>query len=305
MFPTSSCGANGAAEKRLPDLSAIHVCFLFLFSPGLVGLSLSFAMSITQTLNWAVRMEAERENNIVSVERIREYSATEPEAELTVDNPPPPTWPQKGRISIKQLYMRYRSDLDFVLRGINLEIPPGTKLGIVGRTGAGKSSLFLALERLVEPSGGDVIIDGVSIRSIGLHDLRKRIAVIPQDPVLFSGSLRFNLDPFREHDDASIWNALQMAGMDSAVRQKAEQEDVSRVAELRKQERERCVCVFVLVLEFFFHVVERNKKTTVDGLLFGRRVDTRSFNTEKKRCSEKVVPRRRSSPRPAAPTNGP
>uniref|UniRef100_A0A914IDL3 ABC-type glutathione-S-conjugate transporter n=1 Tax=Globodera rostochiensis TaxID=31243 RepID=A0A914IDL3_GLORO len=165
---------------------------------GLVGLSISYALGVTQTLNWVVRMASDVETNIVSVERIKEYIETPNEANL--DTPSElnlsENWPEKGDILMEDVSLRYRPELDTVLNGISAHINPREKIGIVGRTGAGKSSLTIALFRLTELSSGRIIIDAVDISELGLFDLRSRLTIVPQDPVLFSGTLRFNLDPF-------------------------------------------------------------------------------------------------------------
>jgi len=134
------------------------------------------------------------------------------------------SWPRDGEISINNLIMRYRKETPIVLKGLNIFIRGGEKVGIVGRTGSGKSSLLLALMRLVEPELSDnekyrapIEIDGVDCLRIGLDELRKKIAIIPQNPVLFSGTIRTNLDPFDEHTDEAIWAALQSCGMGEAV----------------------------------------------------------------------------------------
>jgi len=163
-------------------------------------------------------MSSERETNIVSVERNQEYSKVEPEALLVVgDKRPPENWPSRGEIKFTNISMRYRPGLDFVLKDMSCTVGPGEKVGIVGRTGAGKSSFFLALLRLVEPSSGSITIDDVSIMDIGLHDLRSKVAIIPQDPVLFTGSLRFNLDPFSRYTDEEIMTTLDMAHLGKHV----------------------------------------------------------------------------------------
>jgi ABC-type multidrug transport system fused ATPase/permease subunit len=149
------------------------------------------------------------ETNIVSVERVKEYSETPTEAEWRLPGKEPPhTWPSEGRIVFSNYSTRYRPGLDLVLRGVNAEIGAHERIGIVGRTGAGKSSITLALFRMVEAAEGSISIDGINIAEIGLHDLRSNLTIIPQDPVLFSETLRTNLDPFGDFSDAELWDAI-------------------------------------------------------------------------------------------------
>ncbi|NXK16365.1 MRP3 protein, partial [Arenaria interpres] len=179
---------------------------------GLVGLSVSYALQVTLSLNWMVRMTSELETNIVAVERIKEYSETETEAPWVIEGKSPPEdWPSKGELEFVNYSVRYRKGLDLVLKGLNLHIHGGEKIGIVGRTGAGKSSMTLCLFRILEAVKGEIKIDGVKISEIGLHDLRSRLTIIPQDPVLFSGTLRMNLDPFNKYSDEEIWKALELS----------------------------------------------------------------------------------------------
>ncbi|KAK3117808.1 ATP-binding cassette glutathione S-conjugate transporter ycf1 [Teratosphaeriaceae sp. CCFEE 6253] len=181
-------------------------------SAGLVGLSMSYALQITQSLNWIVRQTVEVETNIVSVERVLEYARLPSEApEVISKNRPPVSWPSKGAVSFNGFSTRYRDGLDLVLRDVNLSIKSHEKVGVVGRTGAGKSSLTLALFRIIEPSQGDVTIDDVSTSSMGLLDLRRRLAIIPQDAALFEGTMRDNLDPGHVHDDTELWSVLEHA----------------------------------------------------------------------------------------------
>ncbi|XP_041086711.1 multidrug resistance-associated protein 1-like [Polyodon spathula] len=187
-------------------------------SPGIVGLSISYALQITASLNWLVRMSSELETNIVAVERVKEYSDTEKEATWRVEKTAPPqAWPTHGHIEIRDYGLRYREDLELVLKNISFTIEGGEKVGIVGRTGAGKSSLTLGLFRIIEPAQGKILIDGVNIAELGLHDLRSRITIIPQDPVLFSGTLRMNLDPFDAYSDEEVWNSLELAHLKNFV----------------------------------------------------------------------------------------
>ncbi|XP_043959111.1 ATP-binding cassette sub-family C member 3 isoform X1 [Gambusia affinis] len=179
-------------------------------SPGLVGLSVSYALQVTMSLNWMVRMTSDLENNIVAVERVKEYSETKTEAPWEVeDKKPPAEWPTQGNVEFNEYSVRYREGLDLVLRNITLSVKGGEKIGIVGRTGAGKSSMTLCLFRLLEAAGGEITIDGVKISEIGLHDLRSKLTIIPQEPVLFSGTLRMNLDPFDKYSDDDVWKALE------------------------------------------------------------------------------------------------
>ncbi|XP_017115600.1 multidrug resistance-associated protein 1 isoform X6 [Drosophila elegans] len=219
--------ANRWLAIRLEMVGNLIILFASLFAvlggqtnPGLVGLSVSYALQVTQTLNWLVRMTSDIETNIVSVERIKEYGETKQEAawELEQDKNKPKNWPQEGRVEFQNFQVRYREGLDLVLRGVSFDIKGGEKVGIVGRTGAGKSSLTLALFRIIEAAGGRIAIDGVDIATMGLHMLRSRLTIIPQDPVLFSGSLRINLDPFEIKTDDEIWKALELSHLKSFVK---------------------------------------------------------------------------------------
>lgn len=182
---------------------------------GLAGLSISFALSVTQSLNWSVRMGSDLEAHMVSVERIKQYCRIPTEAphnlpiDLTLEN----RWPSQGEIVFSSVKLRYRPDLPLVLKGLDIRIPPQSKVGVVGRTGAGKSTLMTAIMRLVELSSGSIEIDGVDICTVGLNLLRSNIAVIPQDPVLFSGTVRTNLDPFDEFSDDRVNEVLSRVGL--------------------------------------------------------------------------------------------
>uniref|UniRef100_A0A3B3ZS55 Uncharacterized protein n=1 Tax=Periophthalmus magnuspinnatus TaxID=409849 RepID=A0A3B3ZS55_9GOBI len=187
-------------------------------SPGLVGLSVSYALQVTMSLNWMVRMTSDLENNIVAVERAKEYSETQTEAPWEIeDKKPPPDWPLQGNVQFKDYSVRYREGLDLVLKNLSLSVKGGEKIGIVGRTGAGKSSMTLCLFRLLEAAGGEITIDDVKIAEIGLHDLRSKLTIIPQEPVLFSGTLRMNLDPFDKYSDEEVWKALEHAHLHKFV----------------------------------------------------------------------------------------
>ncbi|KAF5286638.1 hypothetical protein FQA39_LY16212 [Lamprigera yunnana] len=211
--------ANRWLAVRLEMVGNLIILFAALFAvlskdqnPGLVGLSVSYALQITQTLNWLVRMTSDVETNIVAVERIKEYGETAQEAPWEIDSTKPAeTWPNIGAVTFKDFAVRYRPGLDLVLKGISFTVNGGEKVGIVGRTGAGKSSLTLSLFRIIEAAQGEIIIDGINISQIGLHSLRSRLTIIPQDAVLFSGSLRMNLDPFDNNKDEDVWRSLEHA----------------------------------------------------------------------------------------------
>ena len=158
---------------------------------------------------------------MISTERIMGYSQLEPEAKLETIPPsekPCSTWPDKGKIVMEDVAFQYSSELPFVIKGLCFTIQPSEKVGVVGRTGAGKSSVISVLYRLAEPHGS-IIIDGVETKTIGLHDLRRKMSIIPQDPVLFSGTMRYNLDPFDEYSDSELWEALEQVQLKSAVQQ--------------------------------------------------------------------------------------
>ncbi|KAH7720742.1 ATP-binding cassettesub-family C (CFTR/MRP)member 1 [Aphelenchoides avenae] len=216
--------ANRWLSVRLEFIGNCVVLFAALFAAltrenttaGVLGLSVSYSLNITFVLNFAVRQISKLETNIVSVERVKEYSETTPEAEWKSEpgNEPPKDWPSEGRIRIQNYSTRYRPGLELVVKGLSADIHAHERIGIVGRTGAGKSSVTLALFRMIEPTQGRIIIDDVDICALGLHDLRSNITIIPQDPVLFSGTLRFNLDPFGRHTDDEIWRALKYANLE-------------------------------------------------------------------------------------------
>uniref|UniRef100_A0A8C3Y5K2 ABC-type glutathione-S-conjugate transporter n=1 Tax=Catharus ustulatus TaxID=91951 RepID=A0A8C3Y5K2_CATUS len=184
---------------------------------GIVGLSVSSALNVTQTLNWLVRTSSELETNIVAVERVHEYMKVKNEAPWVTKNRPPRGWPSRGEIQFIDYKVRYRPELDLVLQGITCNIGSTEKIGVVGRTGAGKSSLTNCLFRVLEAAGGKIIIDDVDIATIGLHDLRNNLTIIPQDPVLFTGTLRMNLDPFDQYSDEEVWKALELAHLKTYV----------------------------------------------------------------------------------------
>lgn len=185
---------------------------------GVIGLTMSYALQITQSLNWIVRMTVEVETNIVSVERILEYADIPSEAPTIITECRPPTdWPEVGEVRFKDYSTKYRPELPLVLNHINLDVKPQEKIGIVGRTGAGKSSLTLALFRIIEPTSGYISIDNVNTSTIGLYDLRHSLSIIPQDSQAFEGTVRENLDPEGLYTDDAMWRALELSHLKDHV----------------------------------------------------------------------------------------
>lgn len=177
---------------------------------GAAGLSLTYAVTFTENVLWLVRLYSEVQQSMNSVERMKEYLEVEQEAKaVIVDSRPPADWPTGGSVEFINYTTRYRPDLEPVLRSVSFAVEPGEKVGIVGRTGAGKSSLALALFRGLEAEQGQILIDGLDIGTIGLRDLREAITIVPQDPTLFTGTIRSNLDPFNLYSDEQILTALR------------------------------------------------------------------------------------------------
>ncbi|KAM3857219.1 ATP-binding cassette sub-family C member 4-like [Diretmus argenteus] len=183
---------------------------------GAVGLALSYSITLMGMFQWGVRQSAEVENLMTSVERVVEYTELESEAPWETQKRPPPEWPSQGLVTFDRVNFSYSADGPLVLKNMKAMFRPKEKVGVVGRTGAGKSSLVSALFRLAEPKG-KIHIDGVLTSDIGLHDLRQKMSIIPQDPVLFTGTMRKNLDPFTQHSDEDLWSALQEVQLKSVV----------------------------------------------------------------------------------------
>ncbi|XP_052008122.1 ATP-binding cassette sub-family C member 12-like isoform X2 [Xyrauchen texanus] len=187
-------------------------------NPSLKGLALSYTIQLTGMLQFVVRLSTEVEAKFTSVERLLEYTTSESEGPRSVKEAHIPAgWPQEGTITFKNYSMRYRENTPIVLNKINISVQPQEKLGIVGRTGSGKSSLGVALFRLAEPAEGTILIDDVDISKLGLKDLRSQLSVIPQDPVLFIGTVRYNLDPFNNYKDEELWQALEKTNMKDTI----------------------------------------------------------------------------------------
>lgn len=176
---------------------------------GLAGLVATYGLNLNVLQAWVIWNLCNVENKMISVERILQFTKLPSEAPLVIkDNRPDSKWPATGKIELEDLYVQYTPALPMVLKGITCTFPGEKKIGVVGRTGSGKSTLIQALFRVVEPSGGRILIDGVDISKIGLQDLRSRLGIIPQDPTLFQGTVRTNLDPLEEHSDQEIWEVI-------------------------------------------------------------------------------------------------
>ncbi|PWA83570.1 multidrug resistance-associated protein 6 [Artemisia annua] len=211
--------------EAVSNLTLFTASFLLVLLPkgfvpsGLVGLSLSYALTLTGTQVFLTRWYCSLANYVVSVERIKQFMHIPPEPPAIVENNRPlASWPSKGKIQFQDLKLRYRPNAPLVLKGITCTFKEGTRVGIVGRTGSGKTTLITALFRLVEPDSGKILIDGLNICSIGLKDLRMKLSVIPQEPTLFRGSIRTNLDPLGLHSDEEIWKALEKCQLKSTIR---------------------------------------------------------------------------------------
>ncbi|XP_070538847.1 uncharacterized protein [Ptychodera flava] len=187
--------------------------------PTSVGLALVFALQALGLSHVLILMSTEAEARLSSVERLSNYqrrSVEEAPAKVSGQEPPE-DWPQQGGVEFRNVVMRYKDGLPLVLKGVSMNVSPREKIGIVGRSGSGKSSLAVALFRLVELAEGEILIDGVDVSKMGLEDLRTKLSIIPRDPVLFAGTIRYNLDPFNEHSDEELWSALEKTYMKSAI----------------------------------------------------------------------------------------
>ncbi|KAF2715080.1 P-loop containing nucleoside triphosphate hydrolase protein [Pleomassaria siparia CBS 279.74] len=185
---------------------------------GAAGLAMTYAVTFTENVLWFVRLYSANEQNMNSVERVKEYLDVDQEAASIVpENRPPSNWPSKGAVEFINYSTRYRTDFDLVLKNVTFRILSGEKIGIVGRTGAGKSSLALALFRALEAETGKILVDDIDIGSIGLQDLRENIVMVPQDPTLFTGTIRSNLDPFSLFTDEEIYTVLREVHLISSV----------------------------------------------------------------------------------------
>ncbi|KAM4120416.1 hypothetical protein ACJW30_03G129900 [Castanea mollissima] len=188
--------------------------------PSLAGLAATYGLNLNVLQAWVIWNLCNVENKMISVERILQFTNKPSEAPLVIeDHRPKPEWPTGGRIELENLHVQYNPALPMVLKGITCTFPGEKKIGVVGRTGSGKSTLIQALFRVLEPSGGRILIDGVDICKIGLQDLRSRLGIIPQDPTLFQGTVRSNLDPLQQHSDQEIWEVIRKCRLAEIVKQ--------------------------------------------------------------------------------------
>ncbi|KAF8683747.1 hypothetical protein HU200_044680 [Digitaria exilis] len=216
---------------RLEALSSLIFAFSLVFlinlptgliDPGIAGLAITYGLNLNTLLVWTVWSLCNLENKIISVERILQYISIPEEPPLFMSGDKlAHNWPSNGEIHLYNLHVKYAPQLPFVLKDLTVTFPGGMKTGIVGRTGSGKSTLIQALFRIVDPSIGQILIDGINICTIGLHDLRSRLSIIPQEPTMFEGTVRSNLDPLGEYTDNQIWEALDCCQLGDEIRKKA------------------------------------------------------------------------------------
>jgi len=187
-------------------------------SAGLAGLLTVYSLSFWGVLNWGIRVWSEVEARMTSMERIKFYSSVAQEPSVTAGGSVPEVWPTRGEVRFDNVHARYADHMPMVLKGLTFTAAAGSKVGIVGRTGSGKSTVFQALYRFINVSEGRILIDGVNIAAVPLHRLRRALAIIPQDPTLFMGSLRSNLDRYNEHSDEDLWRVLDRTSLGNFVR---------------------------------------------------------------------------------------
>ncbi|KAI9398565.1 hypothetical protein POPTR_003G197200v4 [Populus trichocarpa] len=224
---------NSAAMQwlcfRMDMFSSVTFAFcLFLLvsfpertNPAIAGLAVTYALELHMAQFGLIWNFCICENKLISVERILQYMSIPAEPPLVIESKRPDhSWPSHGKIDIDNLQVRYAPHMPLVLRGLSCTFPGGKKTGIVGRTGSGKSTLIQALFRTVEPAAGQIMIDSIDISLIGLHDLRSRLSIIPQDPTMFEGTVRSNLDPLEEYTDEQIWEVLDKCQLGDEVRKK-------------------------------------------------------------------------------------
>lgn len=240
----------GSTTVFLAAFLAMYTSWQGQLSAGAAGVSLTMSINLTSILARTLYFMADLETGMNCVSRVLHYSYNiEQEAPPTSKHPPSPEWPSRGRISIQHLSMRYRRTTPLVLKDVSVEIGAGERVGVVGRTGSGKSSLMLCLLRLVEPeftgARGPIAIDGVDICRIGLDELRSRIGIVPQSPTIFSGTIRSNLDPFDRYEDEAVWSALEKVGLKGLAGESSEklQYPVSEYGDNLSQGQRQLLCL--------------------------------------------------------------
>lgn len=218
---------------------------------SIAGLALSNALQMLVFVQWTIRQWGEVETQMSSVGQLSYYGNTKPEAPFEIpEKKPPAEWPQQGLIKFKNIELKYQKFGISVLKNVNMTIYPMEKIGIVGRTGSGKSTLLISLLRIVELYDGQITIDGLDVSGIGLHDLRNKIAIIPQEPVMFVGSLRSNLDPFNKCNDEEIWKALDAVFLGDKIRKSPSKLDthVSENGKSVSQGQRQLICIARAIL---------------------------------------------------------
>ncbi|KAL8092113.1 hypothetical protein AgCh_034414 [Apium graveolens] len=245
---------------RLIAFSSITFAFLLVLSmyfrksidPAIAGLAVTYGLTLNNNLSGVIWCLCHWETKMISVERILQYMTIPSEAPLIVqENRPDISWPSTGEIDIHNLQVQYAPHLPIILQGVTCTFPAGMKTGIVGRTGSGKSTLVQALFRVIEPRTGYIVIDGVDISSIGLQDLRSKLSIIPQDPTMFQGTIRSNLDPLDQYTDVQIWDTLDKCQLGDEVRKMEKKLDsnVHENGENWSMGQRQLVCLGRILLE--------------------------------------------------------